>query len=137
MSYFDWESCVFKGSERMTLKEYNTPYTEEEVSKAGIGDACSESLKTVYHAVLGGGRLRICIYKSRISIFLDFMQLETPPVDECYSGEIDGCSFSIAVTTFSEGLKVKLLDYDGSVWIGLCYLEQEGYVFDLSELETV
>lgn len=72
MAYSNWGAFVFRNRERTKTHEDAIPYKEQEGS-SGFPLVLLEREGTLgaHHAVLGAGRVRLCVYKTTPHLFLD------------------------------------------------------------------
>lgn len=71
MAYSNWGAFVFRDGVRMKTNEDTIPYQEESTPPFPSVLLTREKTLGVYHAVLGSGKVRLCVYKTTPIIFLE------------------------------------------------------------------
>ena len=130
MAYGNWGAFVYRNGERQPNREDQTPYRETELEAGyiqafGVGDGLGP-----HHAVLGSGRFRLCGYKSSPMAYLDGAKVDLSPfkvldeeADEDrpeYHGVIEGWTFVAVPFNDPEGIKLTLIEPDGTKWTSRC-----------------
>jgi hypothetical protein len=106
VAYSNYGGFVFRDGERMP----------------GYEDAVL--IDSMYHVILGNGRVRLCGYKSWPVLFVDGKEVSLAPYTTeegfpgCGQGEIDGYKFGWEQDDDPEKVDLWLKEPDGTMWTG-------------------